>query len=528
MPASADTATATLAFLASLEAEASRDQAAASTREAYRSAQQNRLNRDWMPSLMSGDAAIGESWPLTTARIRDQVRNEPILKKAVSALTKHIVGTGISSFADVLLSTEDLHDDFNFEADELFQEWAEDECDVEGRHSFSDMQSLAFRECITVGEVILLRCALPDSNRLTPLCYQLLEAEQIDETKHQLAGPGQNAIVRGIEYDLHARPVAYWLHLDHPYDYFQRTSANSVRVPADRVIHLFFPGRPSEGRGISWFSALMQTARDSDHLVGNELTASAIAALLTVLYKRGNGGTSQGTGFGGQEGETIDDRYNPGFKLGKGTVSEVTDVDDIKVIQSERPGPNIPGFVKFLLQLGSMGADLSYLRLTSDYSQSSYTSARGAHLDDDATFRPIQHWLARALVKPIRRAVQRQFAALGRYRSVSTGLFFAQQRRFQRLHLQPPGRDQLDPAGETTASADRVRYLFSDWDSECGARGKNFRRLVLKQKQQRAFAARHGVPLDLSPNPQLPPPETTEEEQPAAIADDDTDNDTEE
>lgn len=495
---------ATKEFLAELSQSWSGDSCATSTREAYKSAQQNRLNRDWMPGMMSGDSAIGESWPLTTARIRDQIRNEPILRKSASALCKHIVGTGISSFSDVLLNSEELWDEFNFENDELFTEWAEDECDVEGRLSFADMQSLAFKEVCSVGEAVLLRCALPDPKRLTPLCYQLLEAEQIDENKHQLAGPNQNAVVRGIEYDANSRPVAYWLFLDHPYDSYQRASATSVRVTADRVIHLFLPGRPSEGRGISWFVALMQTARDADHLVGNELTSAAVASLLTAIIKRANGGNGQGTGFGGSDPQTVDEQYNQTIKLGKGTVAEMGKDDDVKIVESTRPGPNIAAFVKFLMQLGSMGADLSYLRLTSDYSQTNYSSARGAHLDDDAAFKPIQAWLSRALVKPIRRSVQRQFAALGRYQSVSPGLFFAQQRRFQRLLLQSPGRDQLDPQGETTAAADRIRFGMSSHTRECGARGLNYRRLVLEQKRDKAFALKHHLVFDMSPNPQLP------------------------
>jgi len=517
--ADSGTTAATLAFLATLEREAHAPaedadaqravdalQRIAAQAESYRGAQVNRLNKDWQPANRSGDAAIGDSWPLLTARIRDQIRNEPILAAALRALTKGVIGTGISSYANVLLSTEELFDEHNAESDEAFERWSDEEADAEDRLAFPEMQWLHFEETVSVGEALMLKCQHPDPARSVPLCYQLLEAEQLDDTIDQPAGVAQNEICRGIEYDRRGRAVAYYIYDAHPFGLAWHNRGASTRIPADRIIHSFLPGRPSERRGVSWFANMMQPSRDVDWYLGNELTAAAIGALFTVLITRANG-PGQGTGFQGSAGETsaTDANGNQLSRLGRGTIMEGATGDDCKIIASNRPNANADPFIRLMLQLSAMGAGISSLRLTGDYRQSSYTSARGAHLDDDAYFKPIQRWAGRTFCQPVRRAFNAEAAAYGLFQSVSAAQFEKQQRRFQRMHLQGPGRDQLDPGLETRAAADRIRFGFSDWESECAQRGTSFRRVILKQKQQRAFATKHGVPLELGTNPQGTP-----------------------
>lgn len=469
----------------------------------YRGANVDRLNRNWQPQNVSGDAAIYESFPLLTARVRDQIRNEPILKKAAGTLTKHIIGTGIEAYAASLLNVEELDDEHNAQADDLYDHWSEDEADAEGKQAWPEMQGMHFRETVSVGESLLLRCIDPDPSRLSPVCYQLLEAEQLDETKCSGPDAAGHTTVRGIEYDRRNRPVGYWLFLDHPFDPWPGPRAfNSQKIPAARVIHTYMPWRPSDSRGISWFAAIMQSARDTDSLVWNELSASALAALLTVFVPNDDGAR---TGTGLNPGCDTDEMLNALFRLGRGTIAHGKKDNKPEVIESSRPNKNIAPFVDLLMQLNAMGIEVSNLRLTGDYSQSSYTSARGAHLDDEAFFRPIQIWFGRTVVKPVRREVDASHAALDRFTHVSATQFARQPHRYRQLELQPPGRDQLDPGLETDAGAKRIRYGFSDWDAECGKRGVRFRRTILRQKHQRAFAARHGVPLDLGTNAQTSP-----------------------
>lgn len=188
---------------------------------AYKGADINRLNKDWLPPHRSGDSAIEESWDVITSRVRDLMRNDPVMRSAKRGLAKGVIGaSGIQTFAEAVDKRREPLDEFNEESDELFEEYCETEIDLEGRMSWSQMQWTAFTECMETGESLLLECWDNDPGRIIPLCYQLLEAEQIDDTRNWDADRNkqQYRCRRGIEYDNKNRPVAYWLYNANPFD----------------------------------------------------------------------------------------------------------------------------------------------------------------------------------------------------------------------------------------------------------------------------------------------------------------------
>src|SRR4051812_47127309 len=66
---------------------------------AYKGAEINRLNRGWQPTERSGDQAIREDFQLLNSRMRDLLRNDPLMKKLKREMCKHTIGpTGIQTF----------------------------------------------------------------------------------------------------------------------------------------------------------------------------------------------------------------------------------------------------------------------------------------------------------------------------------------------------------------------------------------------------------------------------------------------
>lgn len=474
-------------------------------KSAYKGGTIDRLTRDWLPHHRSGDAAIGESWDLMLSRVRDLFRNEPVMKNMRRAIAKHVIGGGIATYADVMADAETPDDLFNDESDDLFERWSEDEADAEGRMDWPLLQWTHFNEVVESGESILLKCFDPDPRRTLPLCYQLIEPEQIDQYQNVPRGPDGSKTVRGIEYNKQGRAVAYWIFDAHPYDQYAGFNPNSQRIPAERVIHSFLPGRPSENRGVPWFSANIQSSRDLDWYIGNEMTAAALGALLTLIIKRKNG---QGTGLGFAGGpecsEDSDPWGNSKVKLGRGIVADIGAEDSVEVAESKRPSRDSRPFIDLILQLQSMGAGVSKLRATGDYSQSSYTSARGAHLDDQAFFSVLGRWAGRSFVRPVRREHTIQAAAYGLYRTIGAKQFRNQQRNMLRMIVQPPGREQLDPEMETQAAKDRIDAGLSTWREECGLRGRHWRRVAIQQRRERDFFADQGLEYRLAPSAPAP------------------------
>jgi len=464
--------------------------------EAYKGAHVHRLNKDWQPQLRSGDTAIDDSWPVLTPRVRDLCRNDAVVKRAKFALRTLAIGPGIATFAAAMLDLETSDDDFNFESDTWFERWAEDEADVEGKRSFAELQQDAWDEMVEEGNGFLLRCQDNDPSRSVPLCYQLIESEQLDRNRNQPRTTNQNKIANGVEVDRLNRPVQYWFYDAHPFDSFG-TGTMSSPIPASRVIHCFVPFRPSMTSGISWLSPLVQGAHDLDWYLGNELTAAAIGALLTLIHKKkfpgaGALGVEDGTG------DSQDEHGNSLVKMGRGVTAEIGPEDEISVAESKRPNKDAKPFIELLLRLQAMATGISYVRLTGDYKATSYTAGRAAHLDDEAFIAPLRKMFGRKVCKPVRRAHTAQIVGHGRLKAISAAQFNRQPFRWNALEIQPPGREQLNPEGETDAAAGRLRIGVSTLARECGLRGDNWRRTILQRKRENEFLKRHGVTLDFS------------------------------
>jgi lambda family phage portal protein len=465
----------------------------------YEGAKINRLNRDWIPPHRSGDLAIFDSWFTLTPRVRDLLRNNATVIGAQAELKTNVIGTGIQTFADAAIvkddGTQDAIEDFNDESDYWFEQWAEEEADVEGKLSWQEMQGLAFGEAAGVGETLLLRCQRNDRNRVVPLCYQVIEPEQLDWTRDR--PPDQNGvrIMRGIEMDSFDRPIAYWLYDTYPWDGFTGWDGKSYRIPADRVIHPFVKFRPSQSRGISWYAPIVQPARDLDWYIGNELTAAAIGALLTVLVKRAT------PNRGGMGLEPDADHFgNELVKLGKGIVGEIGADDDVKIVESNRPNPDAAPFIKLLQgQCGSAINGMTYLGLTGDFTAASYTAARAAFLKDQAKYRVLQSWFARKTVKPVRREFTRQAIAYDVLRNGPTvNQFNRQPRRWLGVEAMGPGNQQLDEEKETDAAGARIRMGMSSGPRECAKLGLPWKKV---QREQAAFmkhADKLGLQYDFS------------------------------
>ncbi len=485
---------------------------------AYRGASRPRTWRGWEPRERSGDAAIYEDHRLLNSRLRDLFRNEPLMRKLKLEMSKGVIGAeGIQTFSEVSFadgkpgeSTAD--DDFNFECDDLFELWCE-ESDVEGKLSWAEQQWQYFNEIIGNGGGFLLECMDDTPGRLIPLCYQLLEYEQLDDTQDRPAATGQNKILRGIEFDRLNRPVAYWLYDVHPHDTWT-TSTRSTRVPASRIVHTFFPDRPSQNLGATLFSANVQSAKDLDWYLGNELTAAAIGALFSVMIKRARGAGS-GLGFAGDgtSSEETDEYGNTEARLGRGIICDLGENDEVVQVQANRPNSNAAPFIELILRQAGQAIGLSMARVTGDYKATSYSAGRAMHLDDEAYFRVLRAWCGRSFAVRVRRRFTEVAAGYGLFRTVGARQFKNNRRQMLRVDCIGAGREQLDPEKETSASLARLRSHTSTFKHEYALKGKHYRKELRQCAREQKLLKQLDLEPDLTANGAKPveEPATTED-----------------
>ena len=127
----------------------------------------------------------------------------------------------------------------------------------------------------------------PFGDSQVPFALQVLEADYLVDEDMPAAKEG-NFIRMGIEVDGFLRPQAYHFFTQHPGDTSMGVGRGQgikrIRVPANEVIHLFIPERPSQTRGVSWFaSALMRLHMLQGYEEAEVVRARASSALMGFI-----------------------------------------------------------------------------------------------------------------------------------------------------------------------------------------------------------------------------------------------------
>ncbi len=457
--------------------------------EAYRLGRLDRATRKNNPPGRTGDAAIYESSDLMNRRTRSAYLNNALMKRATHILRDLVVGSGINAFADPIdfsfgwkldsRPEDELMGAFDYalESDEWFIDWAENEFDVAGKLAFWDGQAMTMSENILVGDLVFLECMDNRPGRISPLCYQLIEKEQIDVSKDRPRSPGQNEIVNGFEINRFGREVAVYLFDAHPHSAHSH-SIGSERVTADRYLHIFRSTRPTQSAGATWLHAVGQPAIDRDTYLETELRSAVKASLLAIYYKLNNPNVDIGL-------DILDPNPlgHPEISLGTSPLATPIGKDEeVGIVESERPNPSAQHFFDLIDHDFAGGMGLSYYSLTGRFDKTNYGGFRGAMNLEDSQIRPIQNWLGRKMVLPIRRRFNQLAAATGQFRSVSARRFSEEIRRYQRFDVIGPGRNLLDPEKENDATLGQLRGGLTALKIECMRRGLHWIKVLRRNR----------------------------------------------
>lgn len=233
----------------------------------YDGAQVGRRANSWRGLGSSANVEISQGMKPLRNRARELVRNTPHAPRLLDILINNIIGEGITPQPNT--GNDKLDDKVSM----LWEDWQSD-CDVEGLETFYGMQVLGLRSIIESGEGLIRFVdrelkEMPDGAKV-PLQLQLLEGDYIDETRDGFVSrsrpengdPERSRLGVGLgEYD---KRLGLWLWPNHPGEqtYNPKLLQNSKFVPDNELLHLFMRLRPGQVRGVTWFTAMLQTARD--------------------------------------------------------------------------------------------------------------------------------------------------------------------------------------------------------------------------------------------------------------------------
>lgn len=410
---------------------------------AFEGASKGRRTKGWhAPSTDVNQETYAGLIPLRN-RSRDLIRNNPHARSAQEVITTSVVGDGIALRIDQSSS----------ESQKLYQKflkWAESfECDQNGVKTFYGLQELAMNSIFESGEVLVKRVYKNIGKYKTvPLKIQLLESDFLDHNKN-IANHNGNQIIQGKEYNKEGEIVAYWLFPTHP------GSSNPVmvseRIDARDIIHVYDIRRPGQARGVPWLSSVIIALRELDMYQDAELVKQKIAACFAGFIHdiSADGATTE------ELEATIGSHLEPG-------ALEI--LPGGKTISFPTP-PSTGSYTDFTrtnLRRIAAGAGPTYEALTSDYSQSNYSSSRMA---ERLFNKKVKSWQQNMFIPMFCETVWEWFQEAAILEGITKNKYTAK--------WVTPKVELINPKEDNEADIAAIRAGLESWADVVTARGKD-------------------------------------------------------
>jgi lambda family phage portal protein len=390
-----------------------------------------------------------------TARARYMIRNNGYAANAVESWAGNAVGTGIkpsSGIADAVLKDR---------VQRLWLRWT-DESDAEGLTDFYGQQRRAARELFIAGEVFFrIRPRRLDDGLTVPLQLEMLPAEMLPLNHNEQLSNGHR-IRQGIEFDRIGRRVAYHFLRRHPGDITDPgLTGETVRVPAESVLHIVDPVDAGQLRGVSRFSPALVKLFLLDQYDDAELDRKKVAAMFVGFVRRPERELDNTA--------DRDDQGEPLLPLEPGQLQMLDDGEDITFSAPADVGGNYESFqYRTLLQVAA-ALGLPYANLTADMLKANDSNTRAALLEFRRRIESFQHSV---IVYQMCRAVWARWMDMA-VLSGQLALPDYEQRRADYLDCNwlPPRWDWVDPLKDIRAETLAIQSGFKSRTQAIGERG---------------------------------------------------------
>ncbi|MBF0187087.1 MAG: phage portal protein [Magnetococcales bacterium] len=443
----------------------------------YEGAKTGRRTDGWITAGSDANAEIMTASTRLRDRARDLVRNNAYAAKAVSALASNLVGSGIIPRA----RADD--DALAKQTDALWERFTHT-CDADGLTDFHGLQSLVTSTMVESGECLVRIKHQPVQNQekigtnSVPLTLQVLEPDHLDSSRDRDLPTG-SFIQQGIEFDASGQRVAYWLFPRHPGAAGSLSSAvaQSVRVPAEQVLHIFDRLRPGQIRGVTWFAPAILKLRDLDEYDEAELVRKKIEACFVAFV------------LNADDAETLGDaRDASGRRIESFEPGMVEYLPAGKDVRFGQPS-STAGYSEYMrVQLHAVAAavGLTYELLTGDLSQVNYSSIRAGLLEFRRRIDALQRQI---LIPMLCRPVWQRFVATAQASGLlGNGEISAE--------WTPPRFEAVDPMKDVQAEMLAVRAGFMPLKEAIARQGYYPNRVLQEISDTFAELDSFGITLD--------------------------------
>jgi lambda family phage portal protein len=294
------------------------------------------------------------------------VAENPFARKAMSALLNSVVGWGIKGVPGGSKSLKNT-----------WAEWIK-VCDYRGRRDLYGLQELWARCMFRDGDVFIVARYVAGA-AVHPLRLQSFDKGMLARGKF---GAGIDA---GIEYDADGRAVAYHFYRTRPG--LKNWTGETVRFPAEEVIHLFHEEFIGQTEGVSIFESVVKRLGDVEEGIEAEVVKANISACMVGFRYRPPAKEGEDESIGIPV-ESDPDRP-PVEEFVPGMIETLEDGEQITFSTPPKSG-GIADLARIALLASAAGVGTTYEQMTGDLSNVNFSSYKAGRLEFNRTVGRVQ------------------------------------------------------------------------------------------------------------------------------------------
>lgn len=374
----------------------------------------------WRPRLRDHNDEITESWEAAAARAIDMIINSGFISGAIDQSVANTVGGGLklkSAPENSLFGMSDADAQaWARMVEARFALWAGNpqECDIEGKRTFGQMQAAAFRMWYATGEML---SEIVWKKRPWNLCGTKVRVM----SPHRIYRESNNLVrlVNGVFLDPDGMAVGYRIRRKDPL-----LGEKNVDIPArDRygraVMNHVFDGLPETHRGIGPLTPVLQVVRQYDQLADATLTSAIVQNLFAATIESQSpteevieglltpqertkmmaDGISATEAFldahaGFYDGATLDIGIN-------GRLGHLYPGDKLNLTSPQIKGSSFQEFATMLMREFARAAGMDYSSATGDFSGATYYTLGKSNTEIFAVTKQRREFLLTPFCQPI-------------------------------------------------------------------------------------------------------------------------------
>ena len=470
----------------------------------FASAKQSNLFSGWFGTNLSADQELVNNLETIRNRVRQVCNDNEYARKFLQIIKSNVIHNGIRLQAVTKRDDGSLDSGDNDRLEKAWKVWSDKKefVSVNHRLNWVDFQRLVIETLARDGEVFVRKIKTDIDNPFN-FSLQILEGDWFDIGYNKPLNNG-NYIVMSVEQNQYGRPSAFYKYVNPPNGLSLYSSKNASvskeRIPAEDIIHLYIPERPSQSRGLPWLNTVLRSLEMLYQYQESELVASRIGASSMGFY------TSPDSA--GYTGSDQDAQGNLITEFQPGTFQQLPDGVKFESFNPEHPTTAYIGFCKSVLRAISSGLGISYASLASDLESVNYSSIRAGVQEDRAYFSMLQHYVIENLCRPVYKDWLRM--------AITTGwldLPMSKIDKFEEVIFIPRGWDYVDPLKEIKAQQTAVQMGVMSLTEIASGKGKDINEVMYALKKDIDLAKE----LDLTLDPPVSPVQqviVTKEEEP--------------